>query len=885
MALAPGTQLGSYTIVEGIGEGGMGEVYRARDPRLGRDVAIKVLSAQFASDADRLARFEREAHSVAQLSHPNILAIHEFAKDGPRAYAVMELLEGETVRERLRGGAVPPRKALEYAVQIAHGLAAAHDKGIAHRDLKPENLFITRDDRVKILDFGLAKPLELGASMATMANTARTAAGTVMGTVGYMAPEQVRGLAADHRADLFAFGAVLYEMLTGTRAFAGESPADTISAILNTEPPDLEAVSGGVPPAVERIVRRCLEKKPELRFHSASDLGFALETLSTRGSGGMVASGQTGTVAAPNVRRLPAILPWAIAAVALAAAAAAWALGSRPDAREIPWQTFTAVTDAGGVETTPAISPDGSTVAYAIRASGTWDIHVQRVGGRTSFPIAADPEVDESAPAFSPDGLSIAFHRGRTGGIFVAGATGESVRRIADFGFHPAWSPDGRQLVFNTEEIVSPYGRLSTSALWIVAAEGGEPKVVTGTGDAAQPSWSPSGGRLAFWSNTGGQRDLYTIAVQGGERVAATNDAPLDWDPVWSPDGKHLYFASDRGGAMNLWRLAIDEATGTTSRAPESVSTGVQAASEMAAFSKDGTRLVFRSAVNASNPVAIPFDPVTLRAGAPVVLSNSNSSRRPSSVSRDGRRLALANLDERQEDVFVGALDGTNIRRLTDDAARDRTPVWSVDGTSLFFYSNRGGQWEIWTIGADGGGLRKVVGGTAAGVLYPVVSPTGDQLVSTSAGNGEDVFISSLADGVDPETNFKTLPGTRLGKHNFTVTDWSPDGSKLAGLFSSAGGVPAGIGLYDLRQSRVTRVSDAITSYIRWLPDGRRVCFFTDDGQRFAVLDTVTGRVQRVEVTLPLPDVNDAFALTPDGRTILYGGRRSEADIWIVERK
>jgi eukaryotic-like serine/threonine-protein kinase len=885
MPLQSGSRLGSYEVTAPLGAGGMGEVYRARDPRLGRDVAIKVLPELFATDPDRVARFEREAKSVAQLSHPNILAIHDFAHEGRTAYAVMELLEGETLRDRVSAGPLPSRKAIEYAVQIARGLAAAHDKGIAHRDLKPENLFITTDDRVKILDFGLAKPLELGASNATVANTGGTAAGTVMGTVGYMAPEQVRGLVADHRADLFAFGAVLYEMLTGRRAFAGESPADTISAILNTEPPELETMAGGIPPAVDRIVRRCLEKKPELRFHSASDLAFALETLSTRGSGGMVATGQTATLTATPHRRLAAAVPWAVAGAAVAAAAAMWLFGSRSTNPQIPWQTFTAITDAAGVETTPTISPDGTTVAYATRASGTWDIHVQRVGGRTPLPIVADPEIDESGPAFSPDGLSVAFHRGRTGGIFVAGATGESVRRVAEFGFHAAWSPDGRRLAFSTEEISSPYGRLSDSGLWIIDVEGGTPKLVTGTADAAQPSWSPSGERIAFWSNTGGQRDIYTIPAAGGQRTAVTDDAALDWDPVWSPDGRFVYFSSDRGGAMNLWRIEIDEATGRTRGAPESVSTGVQAATEMAAFSKDGTRLVFRSAVNAVNPIAVPFDPVTLRAGTPVILNNSNSTRRPTSVSPDGKRLAFGNLDERQEDLFVSAIDGTGIRRLTDDAARDRVPVWSHDGKALFFYSNRGGHWEIWRVGADGGGLRKVVGVGPDGLLYPAVSPAGDQLVSSSAGSGFQIFISSLAPGIDPDKNFKPLAGSKVGDDPLAATDWSPDGSKLVGYFRNAGGLPVAIGVYDLKASRTTRVAEVGGFYIRWLPDSRHACFFSSDGQRLLVLDTLTGKLQAVDVKLPLPDGADAFAVAPDGRMIFYGGRRSEADIWIVERK
>jgi Tol biopolymer transport system component/serine/threonine protein kinase len=885
--LTPGARLGTYEIVAAIGAGGMGEVYRARDGKLNRDVAIKVLSSALAEDPAALARFEREAQSVAQLSHPNILNIFDFGREGSIAYAAMELLEGETLRERIAAGVLAPRKAIDYAVQIAHGLAAAHDKGLVHRDLKPENVFITRGDRVKILDFGLAKPFTLGAAGVTVADTVGTAAGTVMGTVGYMAPEQVRGRDADHRADIFAFGSVLYEMISGRRAFGGETAADSISAILNNEPPDLDTLSEGMPPALDRIIRRCLEKTPELRFQSAHDLAFALETISSRGSGATAADVAASPRPAPSPRRTSSqALPWLIAALAVIAAVVSWTLASRTPAREIPWQSFTAITDTAGVETAPSLSPDGNTVAYATRAHGTWDIYVQRVGGRTAIAVADDQEQEETGPAFSPDGLQLAYYVATpSGGIFVAGATGESARRVTDFGFHPAWSPDGKRITFTAEEITSPYNRNGISPLWVVDTAGGAPTQVSGAGDAAQPAWSPSGARIAYWSNTGGQRDVYTIAVAGGARTAVTNDAALDWDPTWSPDGRYLYFASDRGGSMNIWRIAVDDQNGNVTGRPEPVTTGVQASSEMPAFSKDGARLAFRSGVSASNPTAIPFDPVTLRAGVPVTLNNSNTSRRPTDVSRDGRRLALANLGERQEDLFVSALDGSGLRRVTDDAARDRVPVWSPDGKSLFFYSNRDGDWNIWSIGADGGGLRKVAASAGPGLLYPILSPAGDRVVSsTSIGAAGSVYMSSLAAGVVAAGNVKELPGTTQDGQPFSPTAWSPDGARLAGYFSnSQSGRPVRIGVYDLATSAISHQFDVASSYVRWLPDSRRLVFFTPDG-RLMVLDVASKALQQVDVKMPRVDVGE-FALAPDARTIYYGAARFEADIWIVERK
>src|SRR5262245_619190 len=279
VTLAAGTRLRPYEILSPLGAGGMGEVYRAKDPRLGREVAIKVLPASLSRDADRLRRFEQEARAAGALNHPNITAVYDVGTHDGSPYVVSELLEGETLRARMVGGALAPRRAVEYAIQIASGLASAHEKGIVHRDLKPENLFVTRDGRVKTLDFGLAKLLAPEEKRSETELPTATEPGVVLGTIGYMSPEQVRGQVADARSDIFSFGSILYEMLSGSRAFSGGSTADTMSAILLKEPPDLSVTNENVPPGLERIVRHCLEKNPEQRFHSAHDLAFDLQAL------------------------------------------------------------------------------------------------------------------------------------------------------------------------------------------------------------------------------------------------------------------------------------------------------------------------------------------------------------------------------------------------------------------------------------------------------------------------------------------------------------------------------------------------------------------------------------------------------------------------------
>src|SRR5689334_12847603 len=328
MPLTPGSRLGPYEILAQIGAGGMGEVYRAKDARLGRDVAIKVLPASFSEDTDRLRRFEQEAKAAGVLNHPNITAVHDIGEADGAPYVVQELLEGETLRAVLAGGKLSARKTIDYSLQIVRGLAAAHEKGIVHRDLKPENVFVTNDGRVKILDFGLAKLTQMEGAASVVTNlpteTRGTEPGVVLGTLGYMSPEQVRGKPADARSDIFSFGAILYEMLAGRRAFHGDSAADTMSAILREDPPDLSVTNQSVPPGLERIVRHCLEKNPEQRFHSAHDVAFALEALSQTST-----PQQSQISAGPSLRarRIPPLV-WLLAGLA-AGTVIAWVASRR----------------------------------------------------------------------------------------------------------------------------------------------------------------------------------------------------------------------------------------------------------------------------------------------------------------------------------------------------------------------------------------------------------------------------------------------------------------------------------------------------------------------------------------------------------------------------
>src|SRR5215472_11445634 len=363
MALIPGTKLGPYEIVSLAGAGGIGEVYHARDTRLGRDVAIKVLPEALASDADRLRRFEQEARTIAALNHPNILGIHDIGAQGGAPFLVSELLEGQTLREKLVSGPLPVRRTIEYALGIAAGLVAAHEKGIVHRDLKPENVFVTRDGRIKVLDFGLAKlvtPEENHEATVTLMSPA-TLPGMVMGTVGYMSPEQVRGEAADARSDIFSSGAVLYEMLTGKRAFRRETSAETMTAILREGPQELSETGWQGPPELQRILGRCLEKNVEQRFQSASDLAFAIESLSGASSTPS-ASAMTRVAEPPKAKRVWPL--WVAAALgALGLVAAVWTVDRRSEAK--PQPKFTRLTYQRGYPSNARFAKDGQTVVYS----------------------------------------------------------------------------------------------------------------------------------------------------------------------------------------------------------------------------------------------------------------------------------------------------------------------------------------------------------------------------------------------------------------------------------------------------------------------------------------------------------------------------------------
>jgi len=550
MNLSPGTRLGPYEIVAPLGAGGMGEVYRARDTRLKREVAIKVLPPGISSDPDRLRRFEQEALATAALNHPNILAVFDIGTHDGSPYVVSELLEGETLRECLRSGAISMRKSVDYALQIAHGLAAAHEKGIVHRDLKPENLFLTKDGRVKILDFGLAKLTqpESADRGAVPTMTAVTEPGVVMGTLGYMSPEQVRGAAVDARSDIFSFGAILYEMISGQRAFRRDTTADTMSAILKEDPPDLSATNQNVSPALERIVLHCLEKNPEQRFHSASDIAFDLEHLSG-------ISGTTARAAAPAAAGIPAqrkLLVAIAGAVVLAAVmlGVGWRLGR--GSAQAPPAVYKQITFRTGTIGNARFAPDG-TVVY----SAAWDgSDRQLYQAHTSDPGSRELGInDAELLAVSRNGeLAIRLKTIRVGGGYARRGvlarvplSGGTPREVLENVQDADWSADGEKLAVVHYKPENSHWRLEYPIGKVL---------FEGINWISDPKISPDGKWIAFadHENPGGDDEgsVAVIATDGGEKEKKLSSG---WGSaqgiVWSPSADEIWFTASRAGTSD----------------------------------------------------------------------------------------------------------------------------------------------------------------------------------------------------------------------------------------------------------------------------------------------------------------------------------------------
>jgi Tol biopolymer transport system component len=709
MALPRGIKLGFYEIVSPLGVGGMGEVYRARDESLGREVAIKVLPKELASDPDRLRRFEQEARAAAALNHPNILAVYGFSTTEEHApYLVTELLQGQTLRERLQQGETPVRKAVEFALQTARGLAAAHDRGIVHRDLKPENLFLTRDGVVKILDFGLAKLIVPEVTSQTSVATASfTEVGVVLGTAGYMSPEQVRGQVVDRRSDIFSLGAILYEMLSGKRAFEGKTAADTMIAILKEEPAELSASGRSLPSALGRIVDRCLEKDPAERFQSARDLAFNLELLSREET----ASGAAVALPARKGRR------WGIAALgALALIGAAGlgflARGVKPRAENSSPAELRRLTDFVGMEEFPALSPDGKWVAFTADVSGRRQIWVRLLAGGTPLQVTRD-DADHQYPRWSPDSSSLIYFSPSQepdgeGKIWQISALGGTARPLVS-------SLGGGDLSHDGKHIAYFHSNQGDIELAVADPDGSNSRkliVLPNEYNYSDLRWSPDDRKLGFQRGRTFDYDVFYVPAEGGSLHAITQDGnPLEGF-AWLPDGSGVVYSSSRGDTvlylrtMNLWSVQtggknLRQLTfGETSY----ISPDLDRHGNIVATRRQIQFDIWRYPVNGS-----PEENV--RRG--VQITHQTGTVQTPSAGPGDRELVYLSDSGGHGNLWILNLETRQNRQVTfehDPQLTIGVPVWSPDGKHIAYVKRGLTAWnvDLWLMNPDGSDAHKV---------------------------------------------------------------------------------------------------------------------------------------------------------------------------------
>jgi len=880
MTLPAGTRLGPYEIVAPLGAGGMGEVYRARDPKLNREVAIKVLPVAVAQDAERLARFEREAQLLASLNHPNIAAIYGLDDEGDVLFLVLELVEGEELADRLKRGAIPLDEAQEIAKQIALALEEAHEKGIVHRDLKPANVKLTPDGKVKVLDFGLAKayatdasggtPLDSGNSP-TMTHAA-TMAGMILGTAAYMSPEQARAKSVDKRADIWAFGVVLYEMLTGTQLFHGETVSDTLAAVLTREF-DPKTLPAATPAALRRLLRSCLERSPKNRLHDIADARIVIDEL---------LSGRADTAEAPSAAT-PTGAPgagWSSKLVWLGAglvlgALAAFGLGRTllaPPPLRLPTVRFLTYSGKSGGA---SISADGKNVAFVSSRDGKRRIWLKQLASGAE--VALTGGLDD-VPSISPDGSTVIFARTAEQGLdlYRVPLVGGEPRRLARNVGAADWSPDGGKIVFARD-----LGQ--RSQVIVIPADGGEEKVlVERDGFLRGVAWSPNGKQIAVEEstrvNTIGHRVLAMVDVATGayrevfQLPAGSLLTPARWDGDdalifgWSP--------SQAGrGEVVLQRLKL----GSTVPQPVLTFGSLPARIELAGPGA----LVFDGGGRHQDLFDVGPDHLLSRSltGGPTV------DRQPA-FSPDGRRVVFSSdrsgsLDLWSLDVATGA-----VSRLTFDAADDWDPHWSPDGKHLLWSSNRSGHFEIWMAEPDGTGARQV---TSDGVdaENPTMSLDGSWIVYSS-GNPASVGIWKIHPDGSAATHL--IAGNALLPELSPKTGWiaAVDSSRLAG---------------DLRRIQIIRLEDGtnVAEFFvkglagnigrsRWMPDGRTLVSWSDDEAGKKVLygqPIMPGRDTKAQRELVAAGDElraiESFGVSPiDGRIVVSAGW-GERDVMMAE--
>jgi serine/threonine protein kinase/Tol biopolymer transport system component len=832
----------------------MGEVYRARDSRLNREVAIKVLPQLFTTDPDRLRRFEQEARAAAALKHPNILVVYELGSYDRVPYLVSELLEGETLRERLRQGSLPLRKVIDYGTQIASGLAAAHEKGIVHRDLKPENLFLTKDGQVKILDFGLAKMMP-GNELATgleRGSADQTEPGYVMGTASYMSPEQVRGQAADHRSDIFAFSAILYEMLTGIRAFQKPTSAETMSAILNEDPLPVAQLAPNTPLALQRVLHRGLEKNAEQRFQSASDLAFALEALSDT------------TILTLPVGRMPAKqgpsrlrpgIVGGVLAVLLTFAVIAYFF-TRP--APIPRVSNYVQLTHDGLQKS-LIGTDGSRLYLSLITSAMGGVSaLQTAGGeQTRIPM---PGSDMVPVSLSPDGSQFLLVEGKgvplTGPLWSLPVLGGSPRRLGDaVGTDAAWSPDGKMLAYT-----------NGNDLYLAKADGTESrKLLAMNSLVSDPTWAPDGSRLRFgtsdFSGTGiGQHMIWEVSTEGlnpHRLLAGWHNPPDECCGDWTADGKYFVFQSQG----QIWAMPTEHRLLHPEPRPIQLTSSPMSL-HSAVPSKDGKKLfvvgrTYRGVLTRCDLKSGQFLPFLNGISAEYV-----------AFSKNGQWVAYVSYPEGT--LWKSKADGSERVQLTFPPLRAVLPRWSPDGQTIIFFdfpvsSTHPGR--VYEISSERGSPREIMPLDTHNQQDPNWSPDGGKIVFS--GDPNDAAVANAAPAIRvfdlQSQQVSTLPGSE----GLFSPRWSPDGRYIAAMTSDSSTVL----LFDFHTQKWTELAKGTLGWLVWSRDGQSIYAldFTGNGAvvRIRVNDHTKERVVDLKDFVTTGEYGGALSLMPDDSPLL----------------
>src|SRR5438093_6918027 len=873
--VATGSSVGPDRIERWLAVGGMGEVYRARDTTLGRDVAIKILPRHFTADPERLARFEREARMLAALNHPNIGAIYglEAAAGGVRAL-VLELVEGETVADRIQRGPVPVTDALTIARQIADALEAAHEKGIIHRDLKPANIKITPGGVVKVLDFGLAKAAT-GELQSPAVIVGSTQQGTILGTAAYMSPEQARGHAVDKRTDIWAFGCVLYEMLTGRALFAGDTIADTIAAILERES-DLSKLPATTPPGVRRLLQRCLAKDPKRRLRDIGDADADFDDL------GSTATTESGVRTARRALGSAFVLAVGVGI----GGAGVWLIRPVPGQEvQPPFSRVLRLTTTPAHEFGPAISPDGKWVAYLSDARGPTDVWVKFVAGGEPANLTASMGLEIQVRSaiggleISPDGNSIAVQareRGSTAPTFdtwlIPAPLGGTPRKFVETAGALRWSPDGTRIVY-----VRP-GETRADAIVVADANGGNPRELVsarGGWHTHWPAWSADGQLVYFFQTiatwNGEPSEIFRVPASGGEPQIVVRTTRRALFPLPSAAGGLFYAANPNGVDLDLWWRP------STKNEPQRLTTGVGEYAEPR-MSSDGRRLVstiidYRRAL-VLIPVAFEGS-IRLRH-----LTDGFGGDLEPSVSPRSGRMVFSSSRSGSRNLWTADVDGSNLRPLTSDAAIEERPSFSPDAREVAFVSDRGGEHGIWVVNSDGGTPRRLARTPVLDTL--TWSPDGRQIAyAVPAGNATELSIVSVNDGA-----VHKLP-TPNGAHS---PSWSPRGDVIGYL------EPRGPGRTYLKfvnsrgQVVYSTLPDgpALTNgFLAWASDGKRLAAVGVPGTADAsiwIVEPDSSQPFRKLIQLPGEVRPRGVTWTSDGSSLIFGRQEALSDLVLFER-